>query len=87
MEWEIIISLFDWELLTSSLSIVLGIVSLSVYGWTKTKRDIGSYKCTDIKVIFTNININWLTISIVFSSKLYLRFIRFTFYKEETAND
>lgn len=87
MEWEIIISLFDWELLISTLSILLGTVSLSVYGWTKTKKGINSYNCTDIKVISKNINIDWLTISIVHPSKLYLLLIKFMFYKDETVKD
>ena len=86
MEWEIIISLFDWELIISTLSILLGIVSLSVHNWTKTKEEI-SYNCTDIKVISKNINIDWLKISIVHPSKLYLLLFKFMFYKDETVKD
>lgn len=81
MEWEIIISLFDWELLVSTLSFLLGIVSFTAYAWVRTNKEINIYVHTDITFISKNININWVINSIVHPSKLYLLLKQVRLYK------
>lgn len=84
MEWELVISLYDWELFISTISFLMGIASLSISVWINNQeKHHTKLNTANIKFISKNININWVIMGIVHPHKLYLLLNMVILYKDK----